>query len=281
MDDSIVPIRVVVFCSGPVLNHDVKQFLTWLEAHPEIELAAAFCQAREQSLGAVFMDLWRRRKILAVPLFFSRYVSEAARFLANPRAEATLRQNYARLTGRIHFIADIHASEVLDEVRRLRPDLGLIYGSPILKPVLFTIPKFGTLGIHHGKLPDYRGNKTAFWAMYNGETTAGVTIQKVNEGLDTGEILLEGSVTIGRKSYSRVFNELEALGLDLYLRAVLEVRNGSAVGKAQAAKKGKLYRNPKAGDFVRLWIKQMRRSLKPGQQVGNSTQDAGQGQEPQ
>jgi methionyl-tRNA formyltransferase len=148
---------------------------------------------------------------------------------------------------------------VLEQVFCLNPDLGLIYGSPILRPELFEIPKLGTLGIHHGKVPEYRGNKTTFWAMYNGERTAGVTIQKVNKGLDTGQVVKTGEVEAWGRSYLSVVHDLEALGLDLYIQAILEVKRGVASFKPQAGNKGKLYRNPKPLDFIRFWLKQLRR----------------------
>jgi methionyl-tRNA formyltransferase len=137
--------------------------------------------------------------------------------------------------------------------------LGLIYGSPILKPELFEIPRCGTLGIHHGKVPAYRGNKTTFWAMYNGEATAGVTIQKINQGLDTGSIVREGEVPIDRRSYPSVWRDLERLGLELYIQAIIDVKNGTAIYQPQSGKKGKLYRNPKPKDFFAFWIKQSKR----------------------
>lgn len=255
------PIRVVLFGSGPKLNHDVRQFLCQLEDHPEIELLGAFCQAESQSFGAVLKDLWQRRGLLAFPLFLAAIGSDAIRLLRHPLSENALKKKLNQISKRIHFVKDIHAQEVLDSVIALQPDLGLIYGSPILRVALFGIPKLGTLGIHHGKLPDYRGNKTAFWAISNGEPTAGVTIQKVNEGLDTGNIIKEGEVLIGRKSYSTVVRELEALGLNLYIQAILEVKNGTATFRPQPSVKGKLYRNPKLIDFIRFWLKQPRRLL--------------------
>ena len=138
----------------------------------------------------------------------------------------------------------------------------MIYGSPILKPELFEIPKLGTLGIHHGKVPEYRGNKTAFWMMYNGEPRVGVTIQKINRGLDTGQIVKAGEVKAFRRTYPAVVRELEALGLDLYIQAILEVRSGIAEFKPQVGVKGKLYRNPKAVEFLRFWGRQIKRRLK-------------------
>jgi folate-dependent phosphoribosylglycinamide formyltransferase PurN len=259
------PIRVVMFGSGPELNPDAKQFLCKLEEHPEIKFLGAFCQAGSQSLGAVFIDLWKRRGLLALPLFVVWVLNKGIRFLSHPRQEVTLRQKLRSISERIHFIPDIHAQHILEQVSALEPDLGLIYGSPILKPELFEIPRLGTLGIHHGKVPEYRGNKTAFWAMYNGEPVAGVTIQKVNKGLDTGSIVKTGEVKAHRRAYPAVFHELEALGLELYIQAILEVKHGVAEFKPQTGVKGKLYRNPKLGDFIRFWLRQTKRRLQSGE----------------
>jgi len=255
------PIRVVMFGSGPELNPDAKHFLTKLEEHPEIELLGVFCQANSQSLGAVFTDLWKRRGILSLPLFATWLINKAIRFLLYPREELDLNRKLKGIGERIHFIPNIHAPQVLEQIKLLEPDLGLIYGSPILKPELFEIPKLGTLGIHHGKVPEYRGNKTTFWMMYNGEKYAGVTIQKVNKGLDTGTIVKTGEVNAYRRSYQTVFHELEALGIELYVQAILDVKHGVAKYKPQTGIKGKLYRNPKLGDFIRFWGRQFKRQL--------------------
>ena len=250
-----------MFGSGPELNPDAIQFLCRLEDHPEIEFLGAFCQAESQSLGAVFRDLWKRRRLLALPLFLAWKVNKLLRFLLHSREEAALRTKFKKISNRIHFVSNIHDSSVLKQVCALKADLGLIYGSPILKPELFEIPRLGTLGIHHGKVPEYRGNKTTFWAMYNGERVAGVTIQKVNRGLDTGNIVKTGEVSTQGQAYQAVVHELERLGLDLYMQAILEVKYGTAEYKPQSGAKGKLYRNPKPGDFLRFWGRQIRRRV--------------------
>jgi len=257
------PIRVVMFGSGPELNPDAKQFLFRLDEHPEIDLVGVFCQTKSQSIRAIFIDLWKRRGVLAAPLFVVWFLNKALRFIFHFRKEMALSRKLKSISGGIHFIKNIHAPEVLQQICALKPDLGLIYGSPILKPELFEIPKLGSLGIHHGKVPEYRGNKTTFWAMYNGERIAGVTIQKVNKGLDTGSIVKTGEVTTYRRTYSAVVRELEALGLDLYIQAILDVKQGIAVFTPQPTGKGKLYRNPKLSDFLRFWGKQIQRFLIP------------------
>lgn len=255
------PLRVVMFGSGPVLAPDVRRFLCRLEAHPEIELLGAFCQAESRSFWAVVRNLQQRRGVLALPLLFQWMATSVAPFITQPREEVALRRALAQIEDKIHFVADIHAQEVIDTISSLAPDLGLIYGSPILKPKLFEIPVLGTLGIHHGKVPEYRGNKTMFWAMYNGERKTGVTIQKVNAGLDTGLIVKEGEVIIERRSQRAVWRNLEALGLDLYMQAILEVKQGKAQYRPQIGTKGKLYRNPGPSDILRFWLKQLMRRL--------------------
>jgi methionyl-tRNA formyltransferase len=254
-------IRVIMFGSGPVLTHDAKQFLCRLDNHPEIAFLGAFCQSESQTFGAVVKDLWQRRGLLAIPLLFAWIATSIGRYVTQPRAETELNRRLEKMSQRIHFVKDIHAEDVLDQARSLSPDLGLIYGSPILKPSLFEIPTFGTLGIHHGKVPEYRGNKTTFWAMYNGEENAGVTIQKVNAGLDTGQILKDGTVPIGRRSYRVVWRELEMLGLELYIQAILDVKRGEATFRPQVGPRGKLYRNPKIADFLIYWWRQLNRRM--------------------
>lgn len=254
-----------MFGSGPEINPDAKQFLCKIEEHSEIELLGAFCQAESQSLAGVFADLWKRRGWLALPLFAAWLFNKAVRSILHPREEMVLGRKLKSMEKRIHFIPNIHAPQVLEQVESLEPDLGLIYGSPILKPELFEIPKFGTLGIHHGKVPEYRGNKTTFWAMYNGEEYAGVTIQKVNKGLDTGSIVKAGQVRTYRRTYQSVFRELELLGVELYIQAILEVKDGVAEYNPQTGVKGKLYRNPKLGDFIRFWGRQIKRRFRIGE----------------
>jgi folate-dependent phosphoribosylglycinamide formyltransferase PurN len=253
------PIRVVLFCGGPTLDRAVVRFVTRLESRPEIEFVGGLCEATGQTLAAVIRDRLRRRGGLGLGLLLVEALRMVTRLLAHPRGEIALRNRTARLARQIQAVPDIHAEPALERVRTLNPDLGLIYGGPILKPSLFQIPRLGTLGIHHGKMPEYRGKKTTFWAMYNGDETAGVTIQRVNAGIDTGQIVQRGEVPIERKSVATVTRELEELGFTLYVQAVLDIKRGTARFVPEAGRKGKLYKDPKLADFARFWWRQLRR----------------------
>jgi folate-dependent phosphoribosylglycinamide formyltransferase PurN len=253
------PIRVVVFGGGPVFESGMKQFICRLEECPDIVFVGAFCQPGSQTFLTIIGDLWRRRGLLSLPLLLVQIARTIGRFLINPRAELETGRTMTQLSDRIHSVTNIHDAEVLERVRSLAPDLGLIYGSPILKPELFEIPTLGTLGIHHGKAPEYRGKKTTFWAMYNGERTAAVTIQKINAGLDTGEIVKQGEVTIGRRSYRAVCKQLEKLGIELYLQSIIEVKQGTATYTPQVGTKRKLCRDPKFADILRFTCRQLKK----------------------
>jgi folate-dependent phosphoribosylglycinamide formyltransferase PurN len=256
-------IRVVVFTSGPTLESGVQRFLARLEIHPEISLVDVYAQSTGLGLASVWRDLRRRRGLLAAPLFVQRTVRLGAGWLLHPVGKLRLRRILARLADRVHFVPDIHADEVLDALRGSAPDLGLIYGSPILRPALFQIPRSGTLGIHHGKVPEYRGKKTTFWAMYNGEQAAGVTIQRVGPRLDAGEVVRSGEVEIGRRPLSVVWRRLERLGLDLYIEAILDVKRGTAAYRAQAGTGGRLYRDPRPRDLMAFWGRYLLRLVGP------------------
>jgi folate-dependent phosphoribosylglycinamide formyltransferase PurN len=255
------PVRVVLFTGGPSLDRAAATLACMLDEHPDVQFLAGFCESPRQGFWATVQDLWRRRGVIALPLLLVRGVGAAARFITGPRAERALRARIARISGRIRFVPDIHSPQVLDEVRSLDPDLGLIYGGPILKPALFEIPRLGTLGIHHGKVPEYRGKKTTFWAVFNNEPVAGVTIQRVNARIDAGEIVDQGTVVVGRKSLGRVERELEQLGFELYVSAVVSFKAGKARPRPQQGKTGALYRDPGIADIIRFQLRQVRRRL--------------------
>jgi folate-dependent phosphoribosylglycinamide formyltransferase PurN len=246
------PIRVVFF-GGAFLEHAALRFLSALTTHPEIELSGGICQSAGFGWMHRVHDTVRRRGAMAPVALAIHAAQSLGSVLRHPRSSRVVRRNARRALERIALVPDIHAPAVLARVRAMNPDLGVIYGSPILRPELFTIPRLGTLGIHHGTLPAYRGKKTTFWEVFNGEPVAGVAIQRVNAGLDAGDILLRGEVPIGRRGYLAVDRDVQVLGIQLYVDAILAVRRGTATANPQTRSgKGKLYRDPGPRDVLRL-----------------------------
>lgn len=102
-------------------------------------------------------------------------------------------------------------SKILDEIRESCPDIIIsAYYRKIFPKELIDIPNLGVINIHPSLLPEYRGPVPTAWAILNGEKEFGITIHKVDSGIDTGNILVQQKYKI---------NDNET-GHDLYLRAM-------------------------------------------------------------
>jgi methionyl-tRNA formyltransferase len=107
------------------------------------------------------------------------------------------------------------------------------YGLILPKPVL-EAPRLGSLNVHASSLPRWRGAAPIQRAILAGDTETGVTIMQMDEGLDTGPILLQRTIPIGPKTTAGELTEaLAALGARLMLEALGEVAAGKLVAQPQ------------------------------------------------
>lgn len=108
----------------------------------------------------------------------------------------------------------IRTDAFLDQIRELQPDLIIVaaYGK-ILPGSLLHLPPLGTINVHGSLLPKYRGAAPIQWAVIKGEKETGVTIMQMDEGMDTGDILLPASIPIeDDDTAGSVFAKLAELG---------------------------------------------------------------------
>lgn len=83
------------------------------------------------------------------------------------------------------------------QIRKMEPDMAIVVAfGQILKKNLLTIPGWGVINIHASLLPKYRGAAPIQWAILNDESKTGLTVMRMDEGLDTGPILLQKEVPI-------------------------------------------------------------------------------------
>jgi len=123
----------------------------------------------------------------------------------------------------------------LNQLTALWPDLIVVaaYGQ-ILPPSLLALPRHGCLNIHASLLPKYRGAAPIQWALLNGDTETGVTLMKIAERLDTGDILAQRSIPIGPDDTApQLHNRLAQLGADLLLDTLPVFLDGRAVPRPQ------------------------------------------------
>jgi methionyl-tRNA formyltransferase len=114
-------------------------------------------------------------------------------------------------------------------LRDLQPDLMVVvaYGQILPKSVL-RIPKYGAVNVHASLLPKYRGAAPIAWAILKGERETGVTTMVMDEGMDTGDILLQTEVPIGdRETCETLHDRLASLGAQLLLETLEKMKAGN------------------------------------------------------
>jgi len=113
--------------------------------------------------------------------------------------------------------ASVKKKEFVEVVTRDKPDFLVViaYGR-ILPKTILQLPKLGTINLHASLLPKYRGPAPIQWAIINGETVTGVTAMLMDEGLDTGDILLAVEEKISPADTSATLHDrLAELGANL------------------------------------------------------------------
>lgn len=120
--------------------------------------------------------------------------------------------------------------EFIEEIKSLNPDLICVvaYGKILPKEIL-DIPQYGCINVHASLLPKYRGAAPIQWAVLNGETVTGVTTMYMDEGMDTGDIILTKEVFIGEdETTGELWNRLSKLGGELLTETIEKLENGEA-----------------------------------------------------
>lgn len=105
-------------------------------------------------------------------------------------------------------------SESIELIRKLKPDIIVVvaYGQILPKEIL-DIPSYGCINVHASILPKYRGAAPINWVIINGEKTTGVTTMYMDEGLDTGDMILKSEIEIGEnETAEELHDRLSVLG---------------------------------------------------------------------
>lgn len=119
--------------------------------------------------------------------------------------------------------------------RELAPDLVVVvaYGR-ILPPELLHIAPLGCINLHVSLLPKYRGSAPIQWAVLNGDAQTGVTIMQLDEGCDTGDILMVERVAIGPETTSgELFDQVSATGAKTLVTAIERLAAGELTPQPQ------------------------------------------------
>lgn len=117
--------------------------------------------------------------------------------------------------------------EFIEEMQSLKPDLLCVvaYGKILPKDIL-EIPKYGAINVHGSILPKYRGAAPIQWAILNGEKTTGTTTIFMDEGMDSGDIILKKEVNIGAdETTGELWQRLSKIGGELLVETIQKIES--------------------------------------------------------
>ena len=126
-------------------------------------------------------------------------------------------------------------TEIIETIKELNPEVICVvaYGKILPKEIL-EIPKLGCINVHGSLLPQYRGAAPIQWAVLNGDKTTGITTMYMDEGMDTGDMILKEEVEIGEnETTGELWERLAEIGGNLLVKTLEQIENGTAPREKQ------------------------------------------------
>ncbi|NER11926.1 methionyl-tRNA formyltransferase [Leptobacterium flavescens] len=121
-----------------------------------------------------------------------------------------------------------------EELKALNANLQIVVAFRMLPKVVWQMPEYGTFNLHASLLPDYRGAAPINWAIIQGEEKTGVTTFFIDEKIDTGEVILQEEVSIGKdESAGELHDKLMETGSKLVLRTVEDIKTDRVTTRKQ------------------------------------------------
>jgi len=176
------------------------------------------------------------------------YIARAS----NAKIQQLLGDRRRDIRSRTRHVQDINSPEVITFLREIKPVCGVVSGTSILRPPLVeSVPIW--LNIHCGITPRYRGVHGAFWAVAEGQPQlAGVTIHRIDAGVDTGDIVAQAPIDIEPVDTYRTLPVKQYLrGIPLMITAVQQVLDGTLTTYKRTDLESKLWYSPTISDYLK------------------------------
>ena len=180
-------LSVVVLSSIP-LGIEVAAALRVLPEVGQLTLITAPA-APGKSIARLLRDTYRYE---GPPGLLSAAIRRASKFLGLRERNVLAALAARRCPSVAHYaMADFQSKACRDWIGAMDPDLGIVVGGPILRTELFSLPRLGCINLHLGAAPEFRGSSPGFYELLEGVAEVGVTVHRVTETLDGGNILLQ------------------------------------------------------------------------------------------
>ncbi|NGP88312.1 methionyl-tRNA formyltransferase [Fodinibius halophilus] len=154
----------------------------------------------------------------------------------------------------IELDSSINSHESLEKIKSHEPDLLVsIAGNQIFKEELIDLAPGGCLNLHTALLPKYRGLMPSFWVLKNDEDYTGVSVFFVDEGIDSGPILVQRKFEIGDRTQQELIQETKRLGMNAIIEAIDLVKAGDYELIPNPDEEMTYYSFPEREDVIEFW----------------------------
>ena len=122
----------------------------------------------------------------------------------------------------------LKSPEFIEELKSLKADLQVVVAFRMLPEIVWNMPPMGTVNLHGSLLPQYRGAAPINWAIINGEKETGVTTFKLQQQIDTGNILLQEKIPVSEnETAGTLHDKMMNVGAELLLKTIRGLENGT------------------------------------------------------
>ena len=122
----------------------------------------------------------------------------------------------------------LKSREFIAELKSLKADLQVVVAFRMLPEIVWNMPPMGTVNLHASLLPQYRGAAPINWAIINGEKETGVTTFKLQQQIDTGNILLQEKIPVSEnETAGTLHDKMMNVGAELLLKTIQGLENGT------------------------------------------------------
>ena len=195
-----------------------------------------------------FKKALKTKKIFGIYFFCYYAVKFVFSKLFKPSLRKILKNNNIP---EINIEGSINSKKNLKTIHSYKPDLLVsILGNQIFKKPLLELAPKGCINLHTALLPKYRGLMPTFWVMKNNEKYTGVSVFFVDEGIDSGPIIVQEKLEIGNSTQQSLIIKTKRIGMELILKSIDLIHNNKVAIIPNDASKKTYYSFPTRKDVL-------------------------------
>jgi len=184
---------------------------------------------------------------------FGFVVNYGVRFIINKFSPSTKVKHVLKSCGvpLIELDNGINHEVSLSIIESYKPDLLIsIAGNQIFRKQLLGLPTRGTINLHTALLPKYRGLMPTFWVLKNQEVETGVSVFFVDEGIDSGPVIVQKRIRINDQTQRELILQTKRIGMDCIIEAVAKIKDGEVDLIANPEKEKTYFSFPTREDVI-------------------------------